>query len=177
MKSIEILALGVRVVGIIFVLQILGFLAQGHTVMQMIYFFNQDMDARIPWLMFYVVVGLIWLVTSFVLIRYPVAVAYILLPRTGSDEPVFNGSIDDLTTAAFTVLGIYILTWAIPDLFQHAGSLLLIKSERMANLYDENYLHSTLVTGAITIVEIGIGVFLCLQAKGLGMLLRKFRSM
>ena len=175
MKSIEILALGIRVVGIMFILQVLGFIGHGYALMETISHFGEDAGMA-PWLVFYVVSWLVLSIICFVLIKYPLPVARRMLPRVDNDEPVFNGSIDDLAIAAFMVLGVYILTWAVPDFFHNLGIILRIYNEVTANLYNKGSLYDAVLRQAITVMEIGIGVYLCLQARGLNNLLRRLRG-
>src|SRR5690554_4336566 len=112
MKSIEVLALGIRLVGIISVFQIFKFFAFSYASIQQWMYQNPD-ESIIVWLVLYGLTGLFLIIVCFFLIKFPISFSRWLLPKADNEEAIFNGSIDDLRIAAFTVMGVYILSWAI----------------------------------------------------------------
>lgn len=166
MKSIEILALGIRLVGIYFIIQTLKFFAYSYNSIQQ-WGVTGVFESTTIFYIIYGVAGLVFLLTCFFLIRFPVTVAGWLLPRTNNDEPLFNGSISDLSIAAFTILGVYILSWAIPDFFYNAGTMIYIASLDSEQPYNISDFGVYIVNEVVTVLEIGIGLYLCLKAKGL----------
>lgn len=176
MKSIEVLALGIRLVGIVSIFEILQFFAFSYRSLQQWMYVNPG-ESVVSWLILYGIIGLIFIVVCFFLIRFPITCSRWLLPKVESAEPIFNGSIDDLRIAAFTVIGVYILSRAVPDLFYNASMLLHIKGEGMMSPYDISAKKEYVIQALITVLEVGIGLYLCLQAKGLNNLLLKFRGL
>lgn len=176
MKSIEILALAIRLIGIVFILDVVQFFAYSYTTTQQWMYGNPGESAAM-WLAFYGVIGFILVAACFFLIKFPMTVSRWLLPKSEGDEPIFNGSIDDLRIAAFTIIGVYILSWAIPDFFYNAGMLLHMRSQGMMDLYNEDAKDEYIIQELTTVLEIGVGLYLCLQAKGLNAMLLKFRRM
>ena len=176
MKSIEILALGIRLVGIAAIFQLLQFFGYSATSIQQ--WLYSHPGESFTWLIsVYGAICIVFAIMCFLLIKFPITVSRWLLPKTTNDEPVFNGSIDDLRIAAFTVMGVYILSWAVPDLFYNAGTLLQLNDERMMGLYNPDDKNALILDEIITIMEISIGLYLCLQAKGLNNLLLKLRGL
>ncbi|MDQ2075171.1 hypothetical protein [Marinimicrobium sp. ABcell2] len=176
MKSIDILAIGIRIVGIVFILRLIQYLSDSYSSIYR-WTLSSPEENLTYILVIYGTVGLAFSVICFILIKFPVTVSRWLLPKSKDDEPVFNGSIDDLRIAAFTIIGVYILSWAIPDLFYNASMLVKVQSEGLANLYSRDSTITYLIQGGITILEILIGLYLCLQAKGLNKLILKFRGL
>lgn len=176
MKSIEVLALGIRIVGIFAVLKLLQFFSYSYAMTQRWALSNPGESVSM-WLAVYGVSGLVLVAACFVLIRFPMIISNWLLPKTDKDEPVFSGGIDDLTIAAFTILGVYILSSAIPDLVHNLGMLVQMRSQGIMDLYNAGGRNEYIVKALATILQIGIGLYLCFQAKGLNALLLKFRGM
>lgn len=176
MKSIEVLALGVRLVGIISIFEILQFFAYSYRSIQQ-WMYQNPGESIIVWLVLYGLIGFFLIVVCFCLIKFPLSFSRWLLPKADNGEAIFNGSIDDLKIAAFTVMGVYILSWAVPDFIYNASMLFHIKNEGMMSPYNTSARNEYIIQELITVLEVGIGLYLCLQAKGLNNLLLKFRGL
>lgn len=176
MKSIEVLALGIRVIGIFSILEILQFTATSYAAIQQWAYVNPG-ESITAWLVLYGCIGLLLIAVCFLLIKFPITVSRLLLPNANDDEPVFNGSADDLRISAFIIIGVYILSWAIPDFIYNASMLLRMRSEGILHLYNQSTKGEIIIQEIITVLEIVIGLYLCLQAKGLNTLLLKFRGL
>jgi len=176
MKSIEVLALGIRLVGIWVIIEILQYLAYSYSSIQQ-WMYASPGESVAMWIVYHGVVGVAMVVFSFILIKFPVTVSHWILPKTNNDEPVFNGSIDDIRIAAFTIIGVYILSWAIPDFFYNASILLFLNNEGAINTYHAKEKIEYIIDEVITVLEIAIGLYLCFQAKGLNSLLMKMRGL
>lgn len=175
MKSIELLALGIRLVSIGFSLKLLQFMVYGFNAIQHWRVSSPDESVTL-WLALYGVSTVVLAAACYVVIRFPLCLSRWLLPKAKQDEPVFNGSINDLSIAAFMVLGVYILSGAIPDLLYHAGMLIqMYQGDDMIKLHGASAKQEKLIAILSVAVEAGIGVYLCLQAKALNALLLKLR--
>ena len=179
MKSLEILALGVRLVGIYFLLNILSFWAgsYGPIIYQWMYVGVDESIAQLnlQLLLFYSIVGLFSLLACFVLIRFPLTVSGWLLPRSKADEPVFNGSIEDLKIAAFIIMGVYILSWAVPGFFYNTAMLIKLQNPQFMALYHRDEGVEYIIRALVSVLEIAVGLYLCLQARGLNALINRLR--
>lgn len=176
MKSIEILALGIRIVGILMIVEIIQYLAYSYTSIHQWMYARPD-DSITMWLVYHGVVGSALIVFCFVLLKLPLTVSRWLLPKAKADEPIFSGSIDDLRIAAFMIIGVYILSSAIPDFVHNASMILYLSGEEMMKLYNPNEISEYIIKELDSALKIGIGLYLCLQAKGLNALLLKIRGL
>jgi Ca2+/Na+ antiporter len=176
MKSIDILVIGIRLVGIVFILRLVQYLSESY---ESIYRWTlaAPEESLTFVLLIYGTFGLAFAVICFILIKFPLTVSRWLLPKSKDDEPVFNGSIDDLRIAAFTIIGVYIVSWAIPDLFYNVSMLVKLQSETAVKLYSSDSIIDFMIRTGMTVLEIFIGLYLCLQAKGLNNLILKFRGL
>ena len=176
MKSIVILALGIRLVGIYFILKILQFVAHSYSSIQQWKYINPGESIALS-LTVFSVIGIILLILAYFLIKYPTIVAKWILPKPQSNEPVFNGSISDLNIAAFTILGVYILSWSIPDFFYNGSMIFYLNYTGVEDLYNNDSLNTHIINQVITVLEISIGLYLCLKAKGLYTLILRLRGL
>jgi hypothetical protein len=172
MKSIELLALGLRLLGIYGLMKGVQQLALSFTYIQQVSAPIYDGSLLIVYVAYGAATALVFLL-SFLLLKFPISVAKWLMPRTSGDGVVFNGSAEDIQIAAFIVLGIYILSWSIPDFF-HNAALLWMAQEADYSAGDKT---NILTNEIVTVIEMGIGLYLCLQAHGLNALLRKLRGL
>lgn len=114
------------------------------------------------------------LIIALVMIVLPVTVAKWLLPNTGTQSASLEDGAKALEVCAYTVLGIYILSWAVPDLIMNAGMFLV--AERNPGVYGLRELIEIKASFGITVVEIGIGAYLALGAIKVSELLRRLRG-
>lgn len=172
MNTIELLAVGVRLLGVYFLLQFVQFLGSSYSS-------YYQMASSLPEFNPFFVAGgyaftaMLMLAFALVFIKFPATVAGWLVPKIDKDSSTISGSLIELQLTGFTLLGVYILSWAIPDLIHNSALLAVIPH------YDESYLISDrpydVINIVVTAVEIVIGLFLTLQAKGLVRLINKFR--
>lgn len=172
MKTIDVLAIGVRLLGLYFVMKLIQYLGSA-------YFSYHQMALSMPDFNPLIIAGgyaisaLIMLVFCTLFIKFPATIAYKLLPRTDKDSTVLSGDAVQLQLAGFSLLGIYILSWAIPDLIHNSALLAVIPN------YDGSYSMGKrpydLINLGVTVIEIIIGLYLVLQAKGLVGLIDKLR--
>ncbi len=175
MKSIELLATGIRLLGIyVFI----NAAQMGITQYSMNYQLNNNFyeGAEIYLYAGIILTGVLVFI-SLIMLKFPVTIANWLLPKTKGDEVVFDGSARDIEVSAFVIIGVYILSWTIPDLLDNGLQLWRIaERESLGHSWGSQYKHEYVFNEMVTVLEIAIGIFLCLRARGLSYLLYKIRE-
>lgn len=174
MKSIELLAIGIRVLGIF---ALIYAIKTGLYQYQIILQFQSNVENELTLVRFLATaqVGLL-LAAALLMIKFPVSVSNWLLPKSKNQEPILNGSVHDVETAAFVIIGVYILSFAIPDVFDNGIWWWYSSHGETSRLWGQDGSHKYLINQAVTVIEMAIGLFLCLRANGLSGLLRRFRE-
>ena len=172
MKTNELLAIGIRLLGIYFLIQFVQFIGAAYFSYTQVVLSMPDINTHII-SVGYIITAVMILIFSLAFIKFPATVANKLLPNTSNDSPLLSGSAKELQLAGFSLLGIYILSWSIPDLIHNSALLIVIPN------YDESYSMVNrpydLINLGVTLVEITIGLYLTLQAQGLVKLINKVR--
>jgi hypothetical protein len=103
---------------------------------------------------------------------FPLTVAGKLIPDTKPEELPIALSGTEIETVAFSILGLWILATAIPDIFHWATFGYLVKASGVgrAQLTPENIGN---IVG--TVVELVIGFWLLFGSKGIAGLIRRYR--
>jgi len=171
MKASELLAVGVRLCGVMLVVVGLKSIARHYQTFSMMNF-NGDIDTT--WLA-YIAVGelLIVFLLSVLFIKFPMTFAKKLLPVDELLTVDFSDGAESFMSVCFCVLGVYILSWAIPDLVDNGMWLWYFSGERH---YQSPSYSEVIITTTVTVVEILIGLFLCLRARGFSNLLWRLRG-
>ena len=174
MKSIELLSIGIRLLGIyVFIYAFRTGIHQYQVVTQFRSIYQEDMVALHYAAL--VQVGLLF-IASFLMFKFPVSLAKWLLPKTKGCEVVLDGSAKDIEVSIFVVIGVYILSWAIPDLFNNGLWWWYSTHSDNSGMWEQGEGHKYIINQIITVLEIAIGLYLCLRAQGLSNLLRKLRE-
>lgn len=173
MKTIEVLAIGIRLLGIYFVVKFFQFISSAYISYHQLAYAMPDV---IPPILAsgYAICALVMLAFCALFIKFPTIIASKLLPKTNKESAVLSGDAAQLQLAGFSLLGIYILSWAIPDLIHNSALLVVMPSyEPSYSINDRPY---DLINVGVTLIELVIGLYLVLQAKGLVKLLAKIRD-
>ena len=175
MKSLELLALGLRLVGIYALIRTIQAALSTYHITVATHSSLGQLSAIDVWFVYAVplLVCLLLFLLCFLLIRYPTIVAKKLLPATSSldDTPISQRSDNEIVAIAFRILGVYVLAFAIPRLLQ----LILLIGYYWRDPQAVMTLHDPIIEVAAIAVEIIIGLFLCLGASWFSMLLGKAR--
>lgn len=102
----------------------------------------------------------------------PLTIATKLIPRLKTDEPRSALTATDIASVAFPILGLWVLTFAIPDTFYWITFTFILKNSDYGSpeLTPENI--GNIVA---TVVELLIGFWLLLGSKGLLGLFQRLR--
>lgn len=170
MKVIEFLGLGIRVLGIFLFATLLREIPmQIETITQVI----QMQPEANSTMTIYASLSLIFLLISLVMIIFPITVAKIIHPRSLSTSPDLAVNKDIFQATAFVVLGVYILSWATPDLVNNIIAMLNAKTYAPYDEANIAYIWNAIIT---TLVELGIGLYCTLNADGVIKVIRKLRA-
>ncbi|WP_237057397.1 hypothetical protein [Microbulbifer sediminum] len=171
MKAIELLAVGIRLCGIM--LAIIGIKAiSGHYASFAMMNYSDSVDTT-PMAFLAVAELVIIFCASVVFIRFPISVAGKLIPFESSQPLSFSDRGADILAVSLCILGVYILSWALPDLVDNGLWLWYYTEERyqLSGQYT-----GTIIASIVTLVEIAIGLFLCLRSRGFSQLIWKLRG-
>jgi hypothetical protein len=95
------------------------------------------------------------------------------LPPTYSEIEVQSADRKAFELAAFTVLGLYVLTWAIPDFVEHGIVLTILNS---SDNYDHTKISKYAIMESMNFIRLCLGFYFLLGASNLGKLLDKLRA-
>ena len=169
MKSLEVLALGLRLVGIyIFIVVLQNGLSNYYT-----FFAWREFEEDLLGAVFMTYALLSAMAALCVLLVFmPTRVATWLLPKTPENDPAITGSIEDLKVAAFTVLGVYLVVDALPELM---GSIVRYYSVKTAEYPDLSQIDGLSIWIASFVLQLVIGIVLCFMPVKLSELLTAAR--
>ncbi|WP_075188202.1 hypothetical protein [Teredinibacter haidensis] len=170
MKSKELYGIGIRLVGIYL---LVAAITTGikHGQMGYVYASNGYPDLQ-SYVTFATIEVMFILVFSVLFIKFPLSIAKLISPRGVESVIEFSGNAKSLIDIFTCLLGIYILSWAIPDVFDNVIYILFNSdTEFLAQSIKDTY-----VSLYVTLVEIAIGVYLCFWGEGLGKLIYRVRS-
>lgn len=172
MKASDLIAIALRLLSLYLV-----FIAL-ETALQQVLLFKQGIgDVFGGAYLAMVFVGLLQtampLLAGLVLFNFPRTIAHRLLPND-NDLPITIGmTSDELQTAAFCILGVYLVAIGIPGVLSYATWIVYLVRDGADSPYD---LPETLLNGLQASVELGIGLMLCIRAEVLRQLLGRFRT-
>ena len=172
MKLYEILGVGLRVAGILLFANTLRTIPEVLLVASQ---FNEyGLGDGMGKLKFsYYASQLLVLILSLSMISFPVSMAKFFIPNTDSKEVLDNASSSLILPIGITLIGVYILTWAIPDLIDNA---LFAWVQHSLHIDNDPVVQNVNVALAVTVVEIGIGLYCALGASGISRCINKLRS-
>jgi len=168
MKLVEIVAIGVRLIGIFMIFLVLRDTPQLIATLK-----STAVDIGSSDTAKYMFVWLFLSVMALSLIKFPLTFARLLVSETESGAVIIEKDGEAIQVAGFILIGIYILSWAIPDLF-HNAMLLWHYNKYYPNQPD--LIYEVVISELITFLETGIGVFLAIKSNGVVGLVRRLRG-
>ncbi len=172
MKTIEILSVGLRLVGIYGILKGIQNIAMAYSSLPMYQAqFPNDNS-------YYFIAGgfvVAYFTVALILIIFPVRVARILAPK--SDDAPLESSLQgsDFHVGALSVLGVYIVAYSLPMVFQNG--VLAWQAFAMPEYHNDTAGRERLIYTVSRAIELSVGLYLCLQSKGLVNLIYKIRAL
>lgn len=173
MKDVEILGVGLRIIGIYCLIQIISMTSLGINYIRQLSPEFMVPDER--WSL-YLSVGLpivlIFLV-GVLLIKYPVIIAKKLIPRTIMDLDKLHFNENVLFISVTRIIGIYLVVFGLSDVVFYV--LVLFQQSKLG--VDTLFLaNKNAINLVVKCIEIFIGLYLLLGAKGILKLIQKFRG-
>lgn len=171
MKLYEATALAIRILGIYLLLDAISFAVDLYGQREQFIAMREldFLDILIP--LFFSSIGFFTL-TGLICIKFPVSIAKYVVPTSSVNQPTINLNSNDFSNLAITILGLYILSWAIPDVIYNA--LMIIKGNYFNSSNAEIY--EFVINEAATMIELSIGLYLTLSSAGVNILISRFRG-
>ena len=161
MKAIELLAVGIRIFGVLLFFVTLrdtpNWIASINSISQSVGEYS-----RIVYLQYVVMAA--FFAASFFMAKFPITLSRMLFSSTSSDSPLLEENGEAIQLAGITIVGVYILTRAIPDLCSSAILFWMIKSGGQIVSIMETKIGNSLV---VSIIEVVLGFYCLLGARGI----------
>jgi hypothetical protein len=172
MKSIELLAIGIRLLGIYMIVLIVQTAFRNVGLLEFVDTVSESASSGalallIAQLLFMAMVCLI-------LLKFPVTVSKWLLPRTRDDEVLLTGTAQDVQTALFCVLGVWLVITSVPQLIENVLLWWQLTQSGAGDQYSVE--HPYLIYSIGRLIEAVIGLLLCLKSGSLSQLLYRLRT-
>lgn len=171
MKYQELLSVGIKLFGVYLVFLLIKTIAGSISQYQILNY--NGASEPIGFLVIEIFVALIIALFSFLFFKFPKLISKKLLPPEVPDDLHMESEPVVLINISFIVIGIYILSWAIPDLVDNAIWIIYVSNQDYVN---QTEMPNAVIALIVTVVEICIGGFLALGSKGLSQTLWKLRG-
>jgi hypothetical protein len=125
-------------------------------------------------LFYFISIVFIPVVIAAIIWRFPLTIAKAFLPAIKTEEVRITDS-NAFLPAALIVLGIYVLTYAIPDLLYYITIFYMIARGRSAGMLIESP-HESIANFIVTVLEIMIAFWLILGNAGIINIIRRIRG-
>lgn len=168
MKLVEVVAIGIRLIGILMIFLVLRDTPQLIATMKSTTVESGGSDT-----VMYMFVWFLLLALALLLIKFPLTFSKILISETESGAVIIEKDGEAIQVAGFILIGIYTLTWAIPDLFHNA---MLLWHYKKHYPHRPDLISDVVINELITLLEIAIGVLLAIKSKGVVSLVRRLRG-
>ena len=173
MSAKELLAIGVRLFGIWLVVSSLNSLTLGVSYMIGQAWIDKIISSSFMMYLPFLGLAIGKAIIGFLLIKFPYFVAFKLIPKTNLDNTQINWEEKLVERVGFVLIGVYILSWAIPDLTHIVVYFVQNKEYSPNGTID---FAANKLNFIVTLVEISIGLFLILGSQGVVNVIHKLRS-
>jgi hypothetical protein len=172
MKLVELMSVGVRLCALLMLVLLLRDTPQWISALSNAGGEHYGSLSHYDHSIYYVIWAAVFMATL-IMLKFPLTIANFLLTRTEKESPELEIDGKSLTIAGFTILGVYILSWAVPGFIHNA---MYIWHLTHYSPTPDALLTETIISEITTAIEIVIGLYLAVSANGLLMLLRKLRA-
>ena len=170
MQSIEVLAVGIRILGIFLLVTLLR---EMPLIIETISQYG-SMDSKPNNSMtIYALLSLVFILLSLIMIKFPLSVSKLLISKSSVSSEKLDSNSHVVQTTAIVILGVFILSRAIPDL---VNNIIALRNAKVYMPFDDAglaYIWNSLIT---TLVEIAIGLYCTLNSEGILKLIKRLRS-
>jgi hypothetical protein len=172
MQTIESIALGIRLLGIFLFVMLLRDMPQVIESISLYKSLSQGPNSG-NLMHIYAAISIAAILLSLIMIKFPISVSKLLSSKSIQDSPKLSIDLDIAKITGITILGVYILSWAIPDLIHNIIGLFQAKAYAAHDEANIAYIWNSLIT---TVVEIAIGLYCALNSNGIVKLIAKLRA-
>ena len=174
MKSVEVLALVLKVFSIYLLLKILAGLSGLYSLFQFTYEENSDFFYLAWFNVLYCGLGLVLFI---LLWNFPVAVAKYIIPKSNDDSfPILDANSSNLEVIAFTSIGVAILAFSIPDLGYNIAYHFYLSTEEMGSFFEPRNRVEALLNVLHSAGRLLIGIVLCFFSGSVSAAINRVRG-
>lgn len=173
MNIIQILAVGIRVLGIFVILVTLRDLPQWAVTMQQAGVDYTTGEADLTAYYYFIVFTIIVLGVALLMIVFPETLSKKLVRNSEAKTELSNIKLESVQLGGLFLLGAYILSWAIPDLVHNGLYVWQLRNTIGLDIEPAATYKNLLI---VTLVEIVIGIYLMFGSKGLVNIVKNFRK-
>tara|TARA_Y100001938_G_scaffold147883_1_gene230141 strand:+ start:83 stop:622 length:540 start_codon:yes stop_codon:yes gene_type:complete len=171
MKYTELLSIPIRVLGVyIFYSAFLAVIRHYFALGQVA---ETNPDAYKTYAVTAILEVSIMVITAFLLVKLPLTISKLLSPAKTESTLSASITFEQLQSVALCILGMYILTKTIPEFILNAAWIIHHFSQPEAY---PGALTELIINELVTIVEILLGLFLCIKSDGIGILINRIRK-
>ena len=172
MKTIELLGVGLRLVGVYGIIRSGTYLLTAWASLTS-YSANEYGEGYNGWFLMQGAASVFIVLASLFLIKFPATAASWLMPKTESPGRELSQAAKDAQFIGLTLLGFFVLTYAIPEFIQNIYLWWQAKQIPMMEglVKPKEYFAEVLYSG----IQLCIGVALVAQARGITVLVAKLR--
>ncbi|WP_068544379.1 hypothetical protein [Thalassotalea crassostreae] len=127
MNQLEALGVGIRLLGIFLLAFLIRDIPIAFETLSQYKKFNSSGSNGMT---FYAAMSIFGVLISLLMIKFPTFIAQMLVAKSSAKSAELKGDIETFQTTGIIILGIYILSWAIPDLIHNIISLWQSKEYR-----------------------------------------------
>ena len=143
MNQLEALGVGIRLLGIFLLVFLLRDIPVAFETLSQYKKFNPSGSNGMT---FYAAMSIFGVLVSLLMIKFPISIAKMLVAKSSARSAELNGNAEVFQTTGIIILGIYILSWAIPDLIHNIISLWQSKEYRPNDVENIAYIWNSLIT-------------------------------
>ena len=168
MNKNEFLALAIRLFGIFLLVAII------RDSSAFIFTMMNFGEGNNTWILVSSIIISIFVLGTLILIKFPLTIAGKIMPKSDSKEPIISFNKDELQYVGFTIIGMFLLVRALPDLFYWASFVFQVNvvTDPPITITAEN--KSNMIS---TACEIIIGITVLFGANGLQNIIYKIRTL
>ncbi|MCP3849214.1 MAG: hypothetical protein GY694_03085 [Gammaproteobacteria bacterium] len=172
MTAKEILGVGIRLLGVWFFIEALFLVSQTASFFAAAISTSEE---TYDWYKYFTLLETFLCFTvSYIFIRMPYGVSSLLIPKTHLDNTQIDWEEKLVERIGFVLMGVYILSWSIPDLVSNIGDYFFYKN--LGGYEELAELTQTKIHFFVTVVEFGVGLLLTLSSRGIVNIIHKFRQ-
>tara|TARA_R110002167_G_scaffold173731_1_gene372355 strand:+ start:73 stop:585 length:513 start_codon:yes stop_codon:yes gene_type:complete len=170
MQAIESIALGIRLLGIFLFVMLLKDMPQ---IIESINLYKSVSQGTGNLMYIYLGISIAAIFLSLIMIKFPISVSKLLYAKSIHASPQLSSDLEIAKVTGITILGVYILSWAIPDLVNNIIGLVQANTYAAYDEANIAYIWNSLIT---TILEIIIGLYCAINSNGIVKLISRLRA-